>query len=75
MLDPKKIRENFDEINSILNKRNFMIDKKKFESIDNNRKNIIADTESLQNKKNTISKEIGILKSKGEETTLHTETV
>ena len=28
MLDPKKIRENFDEINSILNKRNFMIDKK-----------------------------------------------
>ena len=51
MLDPKKIRENFDEINSILTKRNFMIDKKKFESIDNNRKNIIADTESLQNKK------------------------
>ena len=75
MLDPKKIRENFDEINSILNKRNFMIDKKKFESIDNNRKNIIADTESLQNKKNTISKEIGILKSKGEETTIQTESV
>ena len=73
MLDPKKIRENFDEINSILNKRNFLIDKKKFESIDNNRKNIIADTESLQNKKNTISKEISIIKSKGKETTLKKE--
>ena len=29
MLDPKRIRENFDEINSILKKRNFTIDKKK----------------------------------------------
>ncbi len=75
MLDPKRIRENFDEINSILKKRNFTIDKKKFESIDSNRKNIIADKESLQNKKNTLSKEIGILKSKGEETLLQTESV
>ena len=70
MLDPKKLRENFDEINNNLNKRNFSIDKKKFISIDENRRSIISETEKLKNKKNIISKEIGELKSKNKDTEL-----
>lgn len=75
MLDPKKLRENFDEINNNLNKRNFSIDKKKFMSIDENRRSIISETERLKNKKNIISKEIGELKSKNKDTELLTKEV
>ena len=40
------------------------LDKEYFLTIDSDRKNLISETEDLQNKKNLLSKEIGILKSK-----------
>ena len=66
MLDSKNLRENIDTISSNLKKRKFILDKSKFLSIDKDRKEIIVDTENLKNKRNVLSKEIGILKSKNE---------
>ena len=67
MLDSKNLRENIDTISSNLKKRKFILDKSKFLSIDKDRKEIIVDTENLKNKRNVLSKEIGILKSKNED--------
>ena len=67
MLDSKNLRENIDTVSSNLKKRKFILDKSKFLSIDKDRKEIIADTENLKNKRNVLSKEIGILKSKNED--------
>ena len=64
MLDPRILRENIDQISDNLKKRGFTLDKDSFLLVDKNRKDIIAETENLKNKKNEISKEIGILKSK-----------
>ena len=75
MLDPKLLRENFTEVSKNLSKRKFTIDEKDFLSIDNARKIIIADTENLKNKKNILSKEIGMLKSKDKDTALLTKEV
>ena len=75
MLDPKLLRENFTEVSKNLSKRKFIIDEKDFLSIDNARKIIIADTENLKNKKNILSKEIGILKSKDKDTASLTKEV
>ena len=63
MLDPKILRENINEIKDNLKKRKFLLDSDAFILLDQNRKKIIAETESLKNKKNTLSKEIGFLKS------------
>ena len=75
MLDPKLLRENFTEVSKNLSKRKFIINEKDFLSIDNARKTIIADTENLKNKKNILSKEIGILKSKDKDTASLTKEV
>lgn len=66
MIDPKILRENIDQISENLKKRNFILKKDIFFEIDKNRKNIIAEVEDLKNKRNLLSKEIGILKSNNE---------
>ena len=66
MLDPKILKKDIDLIVKNLDKKNFHLDKDLFLNLDSNRKDIIAETESLQSKKNILSKEIGFLKSKGE---------
>ena len=66
MLDPKIIKKDIDLIYENLNKKKFSLNKKLFLELDSNRKKIIAETESLKNKKNILSKEIGVMKSKGE---------
>ena len=75
MLDPKLLRENFTEVSKNLSKRKYIIDQKDFLFIDNARKIIIADTENLKNKKNILSKEIGVLKSKDKDTASLTKQV
>lgn len=65
MLDSKILRKNIDEIAENLAQKKYILDKDYFIKIDNERKNIIADTEDLKNKKNKISKNIGILRAKG----------
>ena len=75
MLDPKLLRENFTKVSKNLSKRKYIIDQKDFLFIDNARKIIIADTENLKNKKNILSKEIGVLKSKDKDTASLTKQV
>tara|TARA_X000000368_G_scaffold94674_1_gene72474 strand:+ start:1221 stop:2519 length:1299 start_codon:yes stop_codon:yes gene_type:complete len=68
MIDPKILRENIEKLSENLKKRNFELKKDVFLKIDNNRKEIIVKTEDLKNKRNLLSKEIGVLKSKDENT-------
>ena len=72
MLDPKIIKKDIDLIYENLNKKKFSLNKKLFLELDSNRKKIIAETESLKNKKNILSKEIGVMKSNGENLDSHT---
>ena len=65
MLDSKILRKNIQEIAENLAQKKYILDIDYFIKIDNERKNIIAETEDLKNKKNKISKNIGILKAKG----------
>ena len=67
MLDPKILKKDIDMISENLNNKNFHLDKDLFLKLDSDRKDIIVETETLKNKKNILSKEIGILKSKGED--------
>ena len=75
MLDPKILKKDIDMISENLNNKNFHLDKDLFLRLDSDRKDIIVETETLKNKKNILSKEIGILKSKGEDAASLTEDV
>jgi seryl-tRNA synthetase len=75
MLDPKILKKDIDMISENLNNKNFHLDKDLFLKLDSDRKDIIVETETLKNKKNILSKEIGILKSKGEDAASLTEDV
>ena len=65
MLDPKILKKDIDSISKNLKNKKYILDKKEFLEIDQNRKNIIIETEELQSKKNTISKDIGSFKAEG----------
>ena len=75
MIDPKLLKENLSAISSNLKNKNYMLDKDEFLKIDSDRKELILENESLKNKKNLLSKEIGILKSNGEDSTEKTKSV
>jgi len=68
MIDSKFIIQNIDTVSNNLLKKKYDLDKEYFLIIDSDRKNLINETEELQNKKNLLSKEIGILKSKSLDT-------
>ena len=68
MIDSKFIIQNIDTVSNNLLKKKYDLDKEYFLTIDSDRKNLINETEELQNKKNLLSKEIGILKSKSLDT-------
>ena len=62
MLDPKYIRENIDEVKEALQKRKEDIDLDKFLELDQKRREYIAQSEKLKNRRNTVSQEIAKLK-------------
>ena len=68
MIDPKILRENINQICDNLKNKKFDLKKDIFLQIDSDRKKFIAEVEDLKNKKNILSKEIGILKSQGKNT-------
>ena len=68
MLDPQLIRNKLDTIVEESLRRGVSIDKNKIKKIEDNRKKIQVETEKLQSERNNISKKIGELKSKGEQT-------
>ena len=69
MLDPKLIREEPERIRQVLKDRNMegVVDLDLLGSIDNERRTIISRTDELRETRNRVSKEIGKLKSKGED--------
>jgi seryl-tRNA synthetase len=71
MLDTTLLRKDLSAVVTALEKRKtpqLFLDVAKFTSLDAERKTIQVRTEELQSKRNTLSKSIGMLKAKGENT-------
>ena len=71
MLDTTLLRKDLSAVVAALEKRKkpqLFLDVDKFTSLDAERKTIQVRTEELQSKRNTLSKSIGMLKAKGENT-------
>lgn len=67
MLDIKRIRENFDEVEQLLALRGKEYDLKKIVELDNKRKEILSVSESLRHDQKIKSKEIPKLKKEGKD--------
>lgn len=68
MIDIQLLRKNIETIAARLATRKFQLDVAAFNSLEAERKQIQTRTEELQGKRNTLSKQVGILKGKGEDT-------
>ncbi len=69
MLDPNSLRKDLDSVVAALQKRKSpqpYLDVVAYSALEAERKTIQMRTEELQNKRNTLSKSIGMLKAKGE---------
>ncbi len=67
MLDIQLLRTQLDQIAERLGPRGYTLDKATFQSLEEQRKVLQTRTQELQAKRNALSKQIGILKSKGED--------
>ena len=68
MLDINLLRNDLAAVATGLARRGVTLDTALFEGLERERKDIQTRTQDLQNRRNTRSKEIGIAKSKGEDT-------
>ena len=66
MLDIKYVKENLDLVVEKLATRGYVFDTEKFNELEQERKSLQDLTQSLQSQRNSISKEIGKRKAKGE---------
>lgn len=69
MLDIQQLRKDLPAVVAGLLKRNHVFDEPQFRSLEDQRKLLQVQTEELQAKRNALSKQIGMLKGKGEDTT------
>ncbi|WP_226703076.1 serine--tRNA ligase [Microbulbifer elongatus] len=67
MLDPRLIRNQLDDVAAALSKRGVQLDTAKLEQLEEQRKDLQMRTESLQNERNSKSKNIGRAKANGED--------
>jgi seryl-tRNA synthetase len=67
MLDLKYIRNNIDEIKTMLKNRNNDLDISVFEAIDAKRRDNLAELESLRFKRNKVSEDVASMKKRGED--------
>lgn len=67
MLDIQMLRSNLDQVVAGLARRNVVFDPTAFQALENERKTLQTRTQDLQARRNTLSKQIGILKGKGED--------
>ncbi|GHE21456.1 serine--tRNA ligase [Halomonas urumqiensis] len=67
MLDPKLLRSDLAMVAQRLAKRGFALDTSRLEALESRRRELQAETESLQNERNTRSKAIGKAKAAGED--------
>lgn len=68
MLDIQLLRKDLPTVAQKLAKRGFTLDEARFNQLEGERKTLQTSTEELQAKRNSLSKQIGVLKSKGEDT-------
>ena len=68
MLDIQQIRKDLPTVVAGLARRGVTFDESGFRALEDARKTLQSKTEELQAKRNTLSKQIGILKGKGEDT-------
>src|SRR5690349_15534234 len=68
MLDPALLRGQLDVVAQRLATRGYVLDKAAIEALESQRKAVQVETQDLQNRRNTLSKQIGIAKGKGEDT-------
>ncbi|MFC4931047.1 serine--tRNA ligase [Massilia sp. GCM10023247] len=68
MIDIQLLRKDIDNVAARLAARKFQLDVAGFNAIEAERKSLQTRTEELQGKRNSLSKQIGILKGKGEDT-------
>ena len=64
MIDPKLLRQSTNEVSKNLARRGYVFDAEVYLSHEKLRKSLQVENEELKNKRNTVSKEIGIAKSK-----------
>ena len=67
MIDIQLLRKDIDNVAARLATRKFVLDVAGFNALEAERKAIQTRTEELQGKRNTLSKQIGMLKGKGED--------
>ena len=70
MIDIQLLRKDIDNVAARLATRKFQLDIAGFNLLENERKQIQSRTEELQAKRNSLSKQIGMLKAKGEDAVL-----
>ncbi|MES2740346.1 MAG: serine--tRNA ligase [Pseudomonadota bacterium] len=68
MIDIQLLRKDIDTVAARLATRKFKLDVSGFNALEAERKAIQTRTEELQSKRNTLSKQIGMLKGRGEDT-------
>jgi seryl-tRNA synthetase len=69
MIDIQLLRKDIDNVAARLATRKFQLDVAAFNALEAERKAIQTRTEDLQSKRNSLSKQIGMLKGKGQDTT------
>jgi seryl-tRNA synthetase len=69
MIDIQLLRKDIDAVAAKLATRKFQLDVAGFNALEGERKAIQIRTEELQGKRNSLSKQIGMMKGKGEDTT------
>ncbi|MEQ6915922.1 serine--tRNA ligase [Halomonas aquatica] len=67
MLDPKLLRSDLEAVAQRLATRGYDLDTERLEALESQRRELQAETESLQNERNTRSKAIGKAKAQGED--------
>ena len=68
MIDIQLLRKDIDNVAARLATRKFQLDVAGFNALESERKAIQTRTEELQSKRNALSKQIGMMKGKGEDT-------
>lgn len=69
MLDIQQLRQDLDGVATRLAIRGFTLDTTRFSELETARKNLQTDMQTLQAQRNSVSKQIGIAKAKGEDCT------
>ena len=68
MIDLNVLRDNTDQVKKSLKNRGYELDVDFFHQLEQQRKDIQIKTQDIQQERNSLSKQIGILKAKGEDT-------